>query len=113
MWCEEQTRNEKLSRDSINTFNNILRFSSSAGQLVRVLPFLGQFLPDKALNSLSGAERKSRWPKDLADESSMREQIEQLHNALAIASLLDRETPSAHYDVTIPSLPAYMSVTPS
>lgn len=90
-WCKEQLANERMGLEARLDFESIVSACSSAGQLTTVLPFIVRFLPKKARQSLGGIERKSRWPKGL---KLTKENIEQIHNALAIGSLLE-DKPSA------------------
>lgn len=87
-FCEEQLKNEETYEKAWGFFTSVLSNCSTAGQLVRVLPFIKQFLGETAAMSLAGAERQSRWPNVPWSEWTIRPLVQQLHDALALTSLI-------------------------
>lgn len=68
----------------------VLQSCGTAGQVARVLPFLTGHLSHDAAESLRGAERNSRWPSKLPAAWDLRLDVDNLHSALALGSLVDR-----------------------
>lgn len=86
-YCNEDTQNAARASNAISYAREAIEACSSVGQIVRALPFLSEFLPDRLKEVLAQAKRKSRMPSG-SGWVHCDEKNEELHNALAIACLL-------------------------
>lgn len=88
-YCSEMLKAQEDFYNARNTISLVIENSTTAGQVVRVLPFLGQFLGKQAKKSLEFSERASRWPSGVPNEWDMRDRVKHLKQQLALASLLE------------------------
>lgn len=99
-YAEEHYANKTMYAQAEDTFKHISGYCNTAGQILRIAPYLLDFVSPKIKESLQQAERSSRLHPEL-NSSLFARKSEQLHTALAVASLLDtprRTTPL--FDVT-------------
>ena len=87
-WVGETVAATDRRDTNFEFFKNVLRACGSGGQIIRVLPYLINYLPDDVRVSLSDAERRSRWPTSLKKPPYHNEAVEELHNTLALVALL-------------------------
>lgn len=97
-FCKEEHEMATMHAAANKVGRSIVHHCSSAGQIVRVAPFIKDFLPAKAAKSLEDAERMPRLPTKLAVS---REELEQLHNALAISAVLPEWDWSKSHDCSV------------
>ena len=87
-WLENKRENRTRYTAALKTVNDVIEKATTAGQIIRVLPFLQTYLPEKVAQQLADRERASRRPRgcDVTDTD-----IDYLHTSLAFAQLLPEE----------------------
>lgn len=96
-FCRQDLENNRRYNEAARTFSNVLGHCTSAGQMVRVLPYIEQYMPKRVRESLLDAERKSRWPKDLPAAYELRPAVNELKTTLAMCSLLPEDIEQQGY----------------
>jgi hypothetical protein len=84
-YCYEMTKAEANTRRLLGLTKDAVGSCSTAGQIMRLMPFLEQYLRPGHLRALAGQERVSRMPKLNLEKQG---QLEELHTNLAMASLV-------------------------
>lgn len=92
-FCSETVANYKRAEIAHATFERITQASTTAGQILRVAPFITDYMPEKAKEKMAGAQRKSRLPAGIKnkmreDPVAWRRRVDYLHDSLALAHLL-------------------------
>lgn len=98
-WIREKMANAQKANSAHEFVEQVIKDSTSVGQLLRAMPFIRGYLPDSLVRSLGEAKRMSRMPACLAElhYAERQEKMKQLEESLAVAYLLKERSYQERY----------------
>jgi hypothetical protein len=105
-FCEAQWELTQAGSRTSAFLSEIIDDSHSAGQVLRVIPWITDYLGYEAKESLAGAVRKSRLPRPIKDRidddpRAWREKVEKASNTMALAHIANSEIPDNRRKISV------------